>query len=317
MRIQQKNTRSRIAQFCKLLGIALFLVHAAAWAAAPQSDLAIGLSVNNTAPREGDTLVYTLTLTNNGPSTDNSIQVTDVLPASVTYVSDNSGGNYNSSTGVWSAAPPKLAAGGVLVMQITVTVNTGTLGTTFTNTATITHSTNTDPVTSNNSSSVSLTVVEPNLTMLKSALTTSDPVNGTSSPYNIPGATVLYSLQTTNTGKGVTDANSVVVTDPIPPNTVLYVGDLGGAGSGPVLFVDGAAPANSGLTYTFSGLASTTDDLEFSNDNGTTWTYVPVPDANGYDANVTNIRVNPQGVMNGSNGTTNPTFTLRFRVKVQ
>jgi hypothetical protein len=101
------------------------------------------------------------------------------------------------------------------------------------------------------------------------------------------------------------------VTDSIPANTELYVNDLGGAGSGPVLFIDGSAPVNSGLSYSPAG------DLEFSNDNGTSWTYTPSPDADGYDANVTDIRINPKGVMNASDGTNDPTFTLRFRVRVQ
>jgi len=47
------------------------------------------------------------------------------------------------------------------------------------------------------------------------------------------------------------------------------------------------------------------------------WSYTPVPDADGYFANVTNIRVNPKGVMRASNGTDHPTFTLRFQVRVQ
>jgi uncharacterized repeat protein (TIGR01451 family) len=314
---QQLQVSSRMTLLRGMLFVVLFVAQSVAQAAAPQADLAIVKTVDNTLPREGDTIVYTLTLTNNGPNDANNIDVTDVLPAGVTYVSDDSGGSYDNTTGVWVVAPPKLNPAGVMQLNITVTVDPGTLGSTITNTAAITTSNRTDPDTSNNTDSVDITVVEPNLTMLKSALTTSDPVNGASSSYNIPGATVLYSLQSTNTGLGVPDTDSVVITDPVPPNTELFVNDLGGAGSGPVLLIDGSAPVNSGLTYTFTSLASTTDDLEFSSDNGATWTYTPVPDTNGYDANVTNIRVNPKGVMRASDGTNNPTFTLRFQVRVQ
>jgi len=69
--------------------------------------------------------------------------------------------------------------------------------------------------------------------------------------------------------------------------------DLGGAGSGPVVFTNGS-PA-SGLTYTFTSLASTTDSIAFSNDGGATYTYTPVADANGYDSNVTHFRISPTG----------------------
>ncbi len=77
------------------------------------------------------------------------------------------------------------------------------------------------------------------------------------------------------------------------------------------------APVNSGLSYTFTSLGSSTDDIEFSNDSGASWIYTPVADADGYDANVTNIRINPKGVMRASNGSDHPTFTLRFQVRVQ
>jgi uncharacterized repeat protein (TIGR01451 family) len=315
LKLKQQKLAHPVTLLRGLLLAVLFVVQSAALAAPPQYDLAIAKVVNNALPREGDTIVYTLTLSNIGTGNANQVEVTDVLPIGVTYVSDDLG-TYDPVTGVWTAG--QLKAGDQLILNITATVDPGTLGNTITNIADITNSNITDSVPGNDSSSVDLTVIEPpSLTIVKSALTTSDPVNGASSPYNIPGATLLYSLQTTNTGLGVPDTDSMLVTDPIPANTELFVNDLGGAGSGPVLFIDGTAPVNSGLTYTFTSLGSTTDDLEFSNDNGATWTYTPVPDASGYDANVTNIRVNPKGVMRASDGTNNPTYSLRFQVRVK
>ena len=279
------------------------------------ADLGIVKDVDIALPQEGDTIVYSLDLTNYGPKNANQIKVTDILPSGVTYVSDDGAGTYDNATGLWT--PALLVNGTSVQLNITATVDNGTAGTTITNTATITDSNRIDPVPGNDTSSIGIDVVEPILTVLKSALTTSDPINGVTSPYNIPGATVLYSVQTTNSGLGTPDNNTVVVSDPIPANTELFVNDLGGAGSGPVLLIDGTAPVNSGLSYTFTSLASTTDDIEFSNNNGSTWTYTPVPDVDGYDANVTNIRVNLKGVMRASDGTNHPTFTLRFSVRVQ
>ena len=54
---------------------------------------------------------------------------------------------------------------------------------------------------------------------------------------------------------------------------------------------------SSGLTYSFTSLANATDDLEFSNNGGASWTYVPTIDANGVDANVTHVRIRPKGSM--------------------
>jgi parallel beta-helix repeat protein len=153
----------------------------------------------------------------------------------------------------------------------------------------------------------------PTLLVAKSVASTSDPVNGTTNPKSIPGAEKLYNVRVTNQGSGPIDNNAVAIVDPVPANTQLFVGNLGGAGSGPIAFVNGSP--SSALTWTFTALNSTTDDVDFSNDNGATWTYVPVPDANGYDAAVTTLRLRPQGTMPG-NGGGNPYFELRFRVKV-
>lgn len=294
---------------------AALLLTQTALQAAPGTDLSIAKSVDNTSPREGDTVVYSLTLVNTGPKNTQQVEVTDLLPPGLTYVSHVGDGAYDPLTGIWSAG--KIDVGFTLHLNITATVGTGLIGTTLTNTATVTNTNHPDPVPGNDSSSVDITVVGPNLTTVKSALTASDPVNGTVSPYNIPGATVLYSIQTTNTGLGAPDSDTVVVTDSIPADTELFVGDLGGAGSGPLLLIDGSGAAASGLTYTFSGLGSSADDVAFSNDNGSTWAYTPVPDIDGYDTRVTDIRVNPKGPMRASDGAVNPIFTLRFRVRVK
>jgi uncharacterized repeat protein (TIGR01451 family) len=148
---------------------------------------------------------------------------------------------------------------------------------------------------------------------LKTVQVTSDPVDGTTNPKYIPGAYALYTIQVTNTGNGSPDNNSVFVYDAVPANTTLYVGDLSGAGTGPIQFAQGSP--TSSLTYTYTSLASTTDNVDFSNNGGTTYTYTPVPDGSGFDANVTNIRVSPQGVFAAAGGG-NPYFTVSFRVRV-
>jgi len=157
-------------------------------------------------------------------------------------------------------------------------------------------------------------VFSPDIFIVKSVIAYSDPINGTTNPKAIPGAEMLYVIQVTNQGGGATDTDTVVIADPIPANTQMYVDDLGGAGSGPIVFVDGATP--SGLSYTFIGLSSPADDMDFSDDGGSTYTYTPTPDVDGYDSAVSNIRVNPKGLFNGVSGGNNPSFELRFRVRV-
>jgi hypothetical protein len=82
-----------------------------------------------------------------------------------------------------------------------------------------------------------------------------------------------------------------------------------------VLFEDGATA--SGLSYTFTALGNATDDVAFSEDDGATFDYTPVPDPDGYDANVTDFRVNPGGGFAGAAGGNQPSFTLKFKTRVE
>jgi hypothetical protein len=162
-----------------------------------------------------------------------------------------------------------------------------------------------------------LTVNGPAIAVVKSSVAFSDPYNNTTNPKRIPGGFVDYSTVVTNSGAGAADNNSTIVLDPIPAGTDLFVGDLGGAGSGPVAYTQGTP--TSGLTYTFTSLASSTDDLSFSNDGGATFTYTPVPNGNGVDPAVTHLRINPKGVLAGDAvaGAPSPNFTVSFRMRVE
>jgi hypothetical protein len=153
------------------------------------------------------------------------------------------------------------------------------------------------------------------LAITKTATVVSDPV-GSAAPKSLPGAVVDYKVLFTNplanVGKPV---RNIVVEDQLPANVVLRVSDLAGAGKGPVEFLDGSVLGTglfgSGLTCAFTSLSSTTDCIEFSRD-GVTWTYTPVPDADGYDANVRAIRVRPLTTFS-----TSGSFQLRYRVKIK
>jgi hypothetical protein len=156
--------------------------------------------------------------------------------------------------------------------------------------------------------SFTVTALLPDLVVLKSVVTLSDPENGTTNPKAIPGAVVLYTLGITNQGVGSVDAGSLIMTDVMPANVALFVD---ASGPDPVVFIDGS-PA-SGLGFSFA------TDVSFSNQpgGGGPFNYTPVPDADGFDAAVTALRVNPSGVFAGSSGSGNPSFQLRFRARVQ
>ena len=80
------------------------------------------MSVSNPNPVIGGTVIYTITVSNAGPLTATGMQVQDALPSGVSYVSDNSSGAFNSSTGIWTV-PGSLSSGASANLQITAIVN--------------------------------------------------------------------------------------------------------------------------------------------------------------------------------------------------
>lgn len=136
--------------------------------------------------------------------------------------------------------------------------------------------------------------VPPPLTLVKASEIASDPVNGTAAPKAIPGGRITYTVTVSNPHDYAVTSDSVAVIDTTPANMRLLVGNLSGNG-GPVLFQNGGG--TSGLSYTFAGLGSSTDDLDFSNDGGASWSYAPTLGADGTDPNVTHIRIRPKGSM--------------------
>lgn len=145
------------------------------------------------------------------------------------------------------------------------------------------------------------------LAIAKTSVAYSDPVNGLINPKLIPGGFANYTLTITAPASTSPTNNSVIVTDALPTNLGLFVGTYA-PGPGPVRFTPGA----SGLTYSFTSLANATDDLEFSNNGGASWTYVPTADADGVDAAVTHVRIRPKGTMAAGSS-----FTINLRGLVE
>lgn len=153
------------------------------------------------------------------------------------------------------------------------------------------------------------------LVVTKTSAIVADQVNAVN-PKALPGATVDYAIRVDNPNTVLSGnaVGAVVIADTIPATVTLRVADYGAAGSGPVEFADGnllgLGLLGSGLGYSYAGLASATDGLEFY--NGVTWSYTPVADAQGYDANVRAVRVKLTGTQAFSSS-----FRLRFRVRLK
>jgi len=102
-------------------------------------------------------------------------------------------------------------------------------------------------------------VAAPVLTVVKTSTIISDPINGTTSPKAIPGATVRYCIQVAN-GAGGATATAPVVTDPLTALPVTFVASsifLNGTVTGGVCNWNGTA----GGTYTSGTVSGTLSNL--------------------------------------------------------
>ncbi|HMT93548.1 GEVED domain-containing protein [uncultured Thiothrix sp.] len=87
---------------------------------APTVDLELTKTLDKATARHGDTVKYTLTVTNKGPDNASNVKVADVLPSGLTYVSDDSAGAFDTASGVWTVGA--LANGANKALVITATV---------------------------------------------------------------------------------------------------------------------------------------------------------------------------------------------------
>lgn len=310
---------------------------------------ALQITKSTTTPNtsQGGIATYTITVTNTGSLATATLKVHDFLPFSGTATdatkrlnfvigsSTFTGGlpattpttstpptispysiNTNQQQVTWDFPTFALASGATVTITFNATVGSTMPNGAYTNSmmADFTSTSGPGSVSQNNAASITL-VPKPSLMFLKTVSIISDPVNGATNPKYIPGAVAQYTLNAFNSG-GPVDNNTTVITDPIPTETALFVGDIGGTPPGPVSFTQGTA--SSTLSYTYTGLNNLTDDLDFFGGTPTpAWGYVPIPGADGCDPLVTNIRINPKGTFVGNPVAPNPSFNLNFRVCVK
>ncbi|HEV3457312.1 MAG TPA: S8 family serine peptidase [Thermoanaerobaculia bacterium] len=87
------------------------------------ADLTVSKSMAPAAPPLNSNAVFTVTVRNLGPGTATGVVVADLLPAGLTYVSDDGAGSYSSASGLWTL-PSSLGAGQAATLHVTATVTT-------------------------------------------------------------------------------------------------------------------------------------------------------------------------------------------------
>ncbi|MFN3387697.1 MAG: hypothetical protein ACK40O_02105, partial [Allosphingosinicella sp.] len=264
----------------------------------------------------GGTSRMTITVTNHNPTTNlTALAFTDTYPAGLVNAATPAAAR-SCGTGTLAAAAnggsfavsaATVAAGASCSYAVTTRAATGGDKTNTLPAGAVTGNFGSYAVASLEAASAILQVSLP-LTIAKASTAYSDPQNGMSGAKMIPGGFVAYTITVANPGTVPVDGDSILVVDATPAGLQLFVGNVPG-GSGPVLFRDGSP--SSELSVSFQGLASTADDIEFSKDGGATWSYVPVPNANGVDPAVTHMRIRPKGSMAGG-----ASFQLMFGYRI-
>jgi hypothetical protein len=287
-------------------------------APSPSPTLSKSFSPAAVAPNSSSTL--TITLSNTYANPQRGAAFTDTYPAGlvnspVPGVSTTCGGTVTATAGGGSVA----LSGGTIPANgsctVSVSVRSAAVGT-FNNSIAIEGLTTIFAFNDSVANATLVVTLLPSLTHLKTVSVTSDPFNGSTNPKNIPGAEMLYTLRVTNSGLGTVANDTFVITDPLPANIDLFVGDLGAVGSGPIAFTSSTTTATStasGLSFTFTSLASVSDDIGFFTDAACTTAVTPTPP---YDASVRCIRLNPKGTMAAA-AAGNSFVELRFRVRLK
>jgi uncharacterized repeat protein (TIGR01451 family) len=224
----------------------------------PQVDLAIVKTVDNGTPNVGSNVVFTIEVSNNGPSDATGVEMTDLLPDGYEFVSSSE----TLTNGVWSIG--NLANGGSVQMTITAKVLASG---TYLNTATV-DGTEEDTDPDNNSDDAE---TDPTPQVDLAIVKTVD--NGTP---NV-GSNVVFTIEVSNNGPS--DATGVEMTDLLPDgyefvsssetltNGVWSIGNLANGGSVQMTITAKVLASGTYLnTATVDGVEDDTDPLNNTDD---------------------------------------------------
>ncbi|RPH97336.1 MAG: DUF11 domain-containing protein, partial [Lysobacterales bacterium] len=247
-----------------------------------RADLSLKKEADVSTAIPGEQLVYTLTVTNDGPSTADNVVVQDVVPAGLQIISVSGSGGATCKAGApGNAALPSSCNFGSLapaasgVMTITTLVLEDTVGTLVNNATT--SSDTYDPDNSDNNANVSVPVL-PTADIQVSKTATKDPVTA--------GDEFSYLVEVLNAGPS--DAVTVSMTDTLPAEVDLlsFVANKGGVCASPL---DDIVTCN-WASIAAGDTATVTIDVRVKADtpNGTTLSNSATASSATYDPDETN-----------------------------
>jgi uncharacterized repeat protein (TIGR01451 family) len=216
------------------------------------ADLQLTKTVSNATPNVGDTITFTVTLSNAGPSPATNVSVQDQLPAGLTLLNSSpSQGTYVGN--MWTVGTVAAGASATLTLQATVISPNPQ-----TNTASVSHSDQFDPNTANNTASATAAPQQADLIVTKTA-----------PPSAHVGDTFNEVVTISNLGPSA--ATNVQASD-LPPGGLTIVGAVtsqGAYNSSTGVWVVGTIAASGAATLTLTvrktTAASTTNTATITN----------------------------------------------------
>ena len=240
----------------------------------PSFDLVVVKTVDVAEPAPNDTVTYTVSVENQGPSAAQGVVLSDVIPAGLTFVSAAFDGLVGSSDGTTITFPSTTISGGeTAVATIVFTVDADSSGL-ITNVAQVPDLTSVGEVSaSNNSGSVQIDVI---------AITDLQIEKSVSHERTLRGSDLVYNITVTNLGPS--PAVAVQVVDTLPAGVTFTSGtgpngELLSVSNGTVTFDAGLldsgssfqmtinASLNSGVTATQTNFVTVSSQTEDSNSN--------------------------------------------------
>lgn len=194
------------------------------------ADLSLSQTLSDTSFMVGDTVTFTVTLDNAGAGDATGVEVKDVLPSGLSFVSATpSSGSYDSATGIWNVGSVTSASNATLTL--TATVLEAASAAEYTNVAEVIAADQFDPdsavnngdITEDDYTSVLTPVVDLDLSKQFTVVKKEFDVDkdGTTDIFaSSPGDDVEFTITVTN--NGVANATNVVINDNL--SAVLPVG---------------------------------------------------------------------------------------------
>ncbi len=250
----------------------------------PEVDLRITKTDTPDPAIAGNSLTYQIVVTNDGPATATNVNVTDTLPAGVTFTSATpSQGTATNNNGVVTGALGTLAPGASATITIIVGVNAATRGN-LTNTA-IVAAAETETNTTNNTASTT-TTINGSIDLAIAKTDSVDPIAA--------GGALAYTIIVTNNGPST--ATNVVVTDNLSTTGVTFVSGTSTVGtvanaSGVVTATVGTLAPGASATISLNTTVPTTRTTNLNNTATVTATETDTNTANNTVSQPTAIAV--------------------------